>query len=99
MHINREQILNTLQTHSGALKRFSVIKIGLFGSFAHNAGTAQSDIDFLVEMEHNTFDNYFGLKEFLEALFRRPVDLVIHDSVKPQLRHAIYAEAVYAEKL
>lgn len=99
MQLNREQILNTLQTHSGELKRFSVIRIGLFGSFARNEGTAQSDIDFLVEMEHNTFDNYFGLKEFLEALFGRPVDVVIRDSVKPLLRPAIYSETVYAEKL
>lgn len=99
MQVNREQILKTLKTHSGDLKRFSVIRIGLFGSFARNEGTAQSDVDFLVEMEHNTFDNYFGLKEFLEALFGRPVDLVIRDSVKPLLQPAIYSEAVYAEKL
>ena len=52
----------------------------LFGS----AGTehfdeATSDIDFLVEFDDapvSRFDSYFGLKEDLEALVGRPVDLV-----------------------
>ena len=52
----------------------------LFGS----AGTdhfdeVTSDIDFLVEFDDaavSRFDAYFGLKEDLETLFGRPVDLV-----------------------
>ncbi|MFQ5807543.1 MAG: nucleotidyltransferase family protein [Phycisphaerae bacterium] len=36
------------------------------------------------------------LKFFLEDLFGRKVDLVLLGSIKPRLRPAILAEAVYA---
>ncbi len=60
--------------------KYAVRRLVLFGS----AGTdrfdeATSDIDFLVEFDDapvSRFDAYFGLKEDLEALFGRPVDLV-----------------------
>ncbi len=61
-------------------REYAVRRLLLFGS----AGTehfdeATSDIDFLVEFDDapvSRFDAYFGLKEDLEALFGRPVDLV-----------------------
>ena len=60
--------------------KYAVRRLVLFGS----AGTdhfneVTSDIDFLVEFDDapvSRFDAYFGLKEDLEALFGRPVDLV-----------------------
>lgn len=60
--------------------KYAVRRLLLFGS----AGTDRfdevtSDIDFLVEFDDapvSRFDAYFGLKEDLEALFGRPVDLV-----------------------
>lgn len=62
--------------------RFAVHRLELFGS-AGTAGfdLARSDLDFLVEFgpaERLTpFEQYFGLKESLEALFGRAVDLVM----------------------
>jgi uncharacterized protein len=56
-------------------------------------------MDFLVEFESATFDNYFDLKFFLERLFDRPVDLVIADTIKPRIRSAILEETVYAPGL
>ena len=60
--------------------KYAVRRLVLFGS----AGTdhfdeVTSDIDFLVEFDDaplSRFDAYFGLKEDLETLFGRPVDLV-----------------------
>lgn len=47
---------------------------------------ARSDIDFVVDFEElrdqGLFKRYFGLKEELEALFGRPVDLVMADAMK-----------------
>jgi len=40
----------------------------------------RSDLDFLVDFDADSsrlFDRYFGLKESLEALYGRPVDLVM----------------------
>jgi len=76
--------------------RFSVRRIGLFGSFARDAAAEKSDIDLLVELEKPTFDHYMDLKFYLEDLFGRPVDLVMSETVKPRLAPFIQREAAYA---
>lgn len=68
-------------------RRFRVRRLELFGSAAANRDIAgKSDIDFLVEFEplpRGAYaDNYFGLLEELEALFNRPVDLVVADAIR-----------------
>jgi predicted nucleotidyltransferase len=37
-----------------------------------------------------------NLKFFLDELFRRPMDLVMADNVKPRLKSVIAREAIYA---
>ncbi|MEO0071180.1 MAG: nucleotidyltransferase family protein [candidate division WOR-3 bacterium] len=95
----REQIVQLLARHRDKIKSFGVKSLALFGSAARNQAVETSDLDFLVEFEHKTFDNYMELKFFLEELFGVPVDLVLKDAVKPRLRNAILAEAVYAPGL
>ena len=61
-------------------RRYGVTRLELFGSAATEAfDPERSDLDFLVEFDDDSyglFDRYFGLKEALEALYGRPVDLV-----------------------
>ena len=61
-------------------RRYGVRRLELFGSASTGAFDPQrSDIDLLVEFDDDTrhlFDRYFGLKESLEALCGRSVDLV-----------------------
>ncbi|MBC7595775.1 MAG: nucleotidyltransferase domain-containing protein [Kineosporiaceae bacterium] len=63
-----------------ACQRFGVKRLVVFGSAVTDRfDSARSDVDFLVEFREdvvNRFDSYFGLKETLEALLGRPVDLV-----------------------
>ena len=61
--------------------RFGVRRLELFGSAATGAfDAARSDLDFMVEFDAarplRPLEQYFGLKEELEILFERPVDLV-----------------------
>lgn len=61
--------------------RFGVRRLEVFGSAATGAfDPARSDLDFMVEFSPakgiKAFDQYFGFKEALEDLFKRPVDLV-----------------------
>lgn len=61
--------------------QYAVQRLELFGSAARDDfDPGRSDLDFLVTFSEcvsmNLFDRYFGLKEDLEALFRRKVDLV-----------------------
>jgi predicted nucleotidyltransferase len=53
-------------------------------------------VDILVDLKEPTFDNYMDLKFYLEEILNHPVDLVIHDTVKPRLKPIIEQEVVYA---
>ncbi len=92
----REEVLKRLRDNQQALRQLGVRRLGLFGSIARDEGGAGSDLDFLVELEHNSFDAYMNLKFFLEDLFRCSVDLVLADTIKPRLREGILKETVYA---
>lgn len=94
----KSKILKTIQKHSDELRAYRVKRVGLFGSFALSDQNVKSDIDILVEFEHGgkTFDNYMGLKFFLEKLFHRKVDLVIKDALKTRIKSRVLSEVRYA---
>jgi uncharacterized protein len=79
-------------------RRHRVRRLDLFGSAASDHfDPARSDLDFLVEFEPlepgTYFDAYFGLREGLEALYGREVDLVTPKSLKnPYFRKRVMAE-------
>ena len=75
-------IIRKLQEQNDALKRFSVRRIGLFGSYVAGTQTPKSDIDFLVEFDEPTFDNFMGLVSFLEKIFKRKVDVLTPEGVE-----------------
>ena len=85
-------------------RRFHVRRLDLFGSAARgDFDPKRSDVDFVVEFEKNApakaLDSYFGLKEALEKLLGRPVDLVMSGAIdNPYLRSSIERsrETVYA---
>lgn len=79
--LTRAGILRTLRKHDEQLKRYSVRRIGLFGSYARNRPRRGSDIDLLVEFERPTYDNFYGLSVFLERLFKKRVEILTPDGV------------------
>lgn len=91
------QILSTLETHRAEIKGFGVNKIGLFGSYLKGRPRRKSDVDILVRFRKPSFDSYMGLKFMLERKFRRKVDLVMEDSLKPALRY-VKEDAAYAKR-
>jgi uncharacterized protein len=77
-------------------RRFHVRRLDLFGSAARtDFDQAQSDVDFLVEFDRDdpqalSLRTYFGLKEALERLLGRPVDLVEPSALRnPYLKASI----------
>ncbi|MBM3331913.1 nucleotidyltransferase family protein [candidate division WOR-3 bacterium] len=95
----RDQVLEVLSRNRDRIRSFGVRSLALFGSAVRNEADDASDLDFLVEFDRKSFDNYMDLKFFLEELLGRPVDLVLKDAVKPRLREPILAEAVHAPGL
>ena len=97
IHRDKTDILRVIREKQPELAaRFTVRRIGVFGSFARESASPESDVDILVEMTESTFDHYMDLKFYLEELLNRSVDLVMADTVKPRLRPIIAKEVVYA---
>jgi predicted nucleotidyltransferase len=74
-------------------RRHGVKRLDLFGSAAGKGfDHGNSDLDFVVSFERRDppelFDRYFGLKEDLEGLFGRGVDLVMEGAVGKNPRFA-----------
>lgn len=55
--IDKTNILNYLKEHYSEFKnKYNVEKIGLFGSYARDEATENSDIDIFVKMKPSLFD-------------------------------------------
>jgi len=95
--LTRKAILAFFKKNKAELRRrFSVRRIGLFGSFGRDGADSQSDVDLLVELDEPTFDHYMELKFFLEERLNSSVDLVLSDTVKPRLKPLLAREVNYA---
>lgn len=78
-------------------RRHHVRRLSLFGSVLREDFRPESDVDVLVEFEPEGVPDFFafvGMKEELEALFGRRVDLKTANSLSPYFRDRVLAEAI-----
>lgn len=96
MTANRQQVLAALAARqSEIMERFGVRHLALFGSAARDELAGGSDVDVLVEFEGPArYDGYFALKDYLETLLGRPVDLVTEGGLKPRARRHVERDLV-----
>ena len=78
-----------------ALERYHARRAGLFGSVVRGETRRRSDIDILVDFPDpiGLFE-FVGLKQELEELLGRKVDLVQYEAIKPLLKKRILKEEV-----
>ncbi|MBF8280730.1 MAG: DNA polymerase beta domain protein region [Candidatus Magasanikbacteria bacterium] len=90
--------LRLIQKRKDALrKNYAVRKIGIFGSIAKGTAKASSDVDVLVEFAKPIgFFRFIELEDYLSAIFKKKVDLVTKDSLKPLIKQSILNHVVYA---
>jgi len=95
--MTKDEILNELSKNKSYIEQnFEVDKIGLFGSYAKDKQTEDSDIDIYVEFEYKTFDNIAGLWNFLEQLFHKKVDIFYpHNYSKQNVVKNIQKRVIY----
>lgn len=76
MIVNKESILSVLKALDK--EKYSILEIGLFGSYAREEETDSSDIDIIVKIEFKKgmYRNFCALQEELENTFGKKVDLV-----------------------
>ncbi len=95
--IGKSEVLALLRGHKSVLAtRYGVGDLALFGSTVRNEAGPDSDIDILVTLPHaRGWSGYGQVKQYLERLLGRSVDLVVESEVRGELRPYIEADAVY----
>lgn len=98
--MDKSFIVNILEENKEALeKNFSILKVGLFGSYSTNSFTEKSDIDIIYELKKG---KRLGLKEVyeLELFFKNlfkvdKIDLVNNEYVNPIIESEIRKTVIY----
>ncbi len=88
LRTRREEILRIAARHGAR-------NVRVFGSLARGEADAQSDLDFLVELEPGrSLLDLGGLQYELESLLGCRVDVVTERGLKPRIRERVIREAV-----
>ena len=90
--------LALIEAHAEELHALGARRIGVFGSFAKNQATPESDVDVYLEFSEGmkTYDNFFALYELLRELFGRPIDLVTDGALSERKARLILPTVRYA---
>jgi hypothetical protein len=84
----REEIINIAQ-------KYGAKNVRVFGSMARGEESAESDLDIIVEMEHgSSLLDIIAIKQDIEELLGRKVDVVTEASISPYIRDAVLKGAV-----
>ena len=85
------------QNRSKIMHDFGVKSLRIFGSVARNEQTEESDVDICIEMNAPDLFNMVHIKEDLQKLFGRNVDIVrLRKNMNPMLLNQIERDGVYA---
>ncbi len=91
-----EELKTIINQHKRELKeRFMVKNIAIFGSYAREEQSQESDIDILVEFEKPVGLLFVHLADYLEEILEARVDLVTPDAIKPNRRIYVMEDLVY----
>ena len=97
--MERQEVLDRLRENEHALRARGVLHAALFGSRARGDHRPGSDTDIVIDIDPaadlSVYD-YVGLKRYIANLFDGPVDVVSREGLKPWVRPAATAYAVYA---
>lgn len=94
---NKHDIFAIIKDNAENIRKFGVIRIGLFGSFVKNLQTDESDIDVLAEFdpEKKSYRNFINLAFMLQDLFHRKVEVVTPQSLSKYIGPKILKEVEY----
>ena len=86
--LTRKDVLDLLREHKPIMKeRFGVTELSLYGSFARDEATEDSDIDVIVKFEDKpSAKSYFGAQFYIEDLSGRKVDLARMHELRKEIR-------------
>jgi predicted nucleotidyltransferase len=94
----KDDILKTLAEHKAELSQFGVSALGLFGSYARDEQSSDSDIDLLVDFdpEKESFDNFMAVYDIVEELFKNErIEIVTKKGLSKYIGPRILNEVQY----
>jgi hypothetical protein len=92
---SREEALRILREALPELRgRYGVVRLALYGSFAHGRPRADSDVDLLVELGRPLGLEFVDLVYDLEERLGREVEVTTFDTLRRNLDHPRYREIV-----
>jgi len=96
--LSSREIINHLRAEKAFLREeFGVLSIGLFGSYAKNLQTSDSDIDLLVELKEPRFEWLAGLQLYLEQKFVTKIELLRKGkNISDRFARRVEKEIIYA---
>lgn len=92
----RDEVINCLKANKEELqKKFPLKSIALFGSYARNEQTDESDIDVMVEFSEPVGFEFIDLMEELEQMLNHKIDLISRKGLKTHYLPYIDSDAIY----
>jgi predicted nucleotidyltransferase len=95
--MTRKEVLQTLSRFRQTRQdEFGIVRLGVFGSAARGEIPDLGDVDVIVELAYPDLLALIGIKQELEELLQRPVDVVRYrDRMNAFLKQRIDQEAIY----
>lgn len=89
--MDKQQLYQSLKDY---LLQKNITRAAVFGSFARNEETEQSDIDLLIETKGLTMFDILRIEDELQMLYKRKIDLVEFKAVKSSIHKYVFANLV-----
>jgi uncharacterized protein len=95
--MTRDEILSKLRANKADIqKKYPVASLALFGSFARDEQTPESDVDIMVELDKPVGIEFVDLLIDLESILTgTKVDLVSKKGIKPRYWSYIKDDLIY----
>ncbi len=94
----KDNILNTIKSKEKEILKYGIRSIGLFGSYARDEQSENSDIDILIDFgsDKENFDNYMAVYDIIENLFENQrVEIITKNALSPYIGPKILNEVQY----
>ena len=93
MNIDTLNALEQAIKNEKILKKHNLDKIGIFGSFAR--GENANDIDFYIDLDNYNLKNLISLKNDLEEITEKEVDIMLKKYANPIVLHRAQKDMIY----
>ncbi len=95
--MTRDELLDKLIAVKSELnEKFGIEQIALFGSYARDEASEESDVDIVIlKMRKKELSKRLQAKEYLQKQLNRKIDLGYFDSMKAFIRNRIKKDLIY----